>query len=203
MNEQSARLGLVRKKLAKTEGAAAAVKRYVEGAETALQIAQDRKLGKRVFSGFGHAMQAWRRARRDGGVAGAAQRLVTDQAVRDELRSSRRDLERAYARVDAKRHGRRVFTSVAKLTSVAGLGALAAMPQVRERVSALIASTSRSGRQLKDLAKENIRGNDEPRLRSLEDLTKEKLYARAQEAEIPGRSEMSKEELIDALRVKG
>jgi hypothetical protein len=41
------------------------------------------------------------------------------------------------------------------------------------------------------------------RPRSLEDLTKEQLYARAQEAEIPGRSEMSKEELIDALRVKG
>jgi hypothetical protein len=203
MNEQTAKLGRARKKLAKMEGAAAAVKRYLEGTEDALQIAQDRKLGKRLFSAVGHATQAWRRARRDGGLAVAAQRLVTDQAVHDELRSSRRDLERAYARLDARRHGRQVFTSLAKLTSVAGLGSLAAMPQVRERVSALIAAASANGRQLKDRAKENIRGNDEPHLRSLEDLTKEKLYARAQEADIPGRSEMSKEELIDALRVKG
>lgn len=203
MNEQTAKLGRARKKLAKMEGAAAAVKRYLEGTEDALQIAQDRKLGKRLFSAVGHATRAWRRARRDGGLAVAAQRLVTDQAVHDELRSSRRDLERAYARLDARRHGRQVFTSLAKLTSVAGLGSLAAMPQVRERVSALIAAASANGRQLKDRAKENIRGNDEPRLRSLEDLTKEKLYARAQEADIPGRSEMSKEELIDALRVKG
>jgi hypothetical protein len=34
----------------------------------------------------------------------------------------------------------------------------------------------------------------------LEDLTRDELYARAQEAEIPGRSEMSKDELVKALR---
>jgi hypothetical protein len=203
IKEQTAKLGRARKKLAKMEDAAAAVKSYVESAEAALHIAQDRKLGKRLFSAVGHATQAWRRARRDGGLADTAQRLVADQAVHDELRSSVRDLEQAYARLDTKRHGRRIFTSLAKLTSVAGLGSLAAMPQVRERVSALIASASRNSRQLADLATENIRGDDEPRLRSLEDLTKEKLYARAQEADIPGRSEMSKDELIDALRVKG
>jgi DNA end-binding protein Ku len=34
----------------------------------------------------------------------------------------------------------------------------------------------------------------------LEELTKEELYHRAQAADIPGRSEMSKDELIAALR---
>jgi hypothetical protein len=34
----------------------------------------------------------------------------------------------------------------------------------------------------------------------LEDLTKEELYKRAQDADIPGRSEMSKDELVRALQ---
>jgi hypothetical protein len=36
--------------------------------------------------------------------------------------------------------------------------------------------------------------------RSLDDLTKDELYQRAQEADIPGRSEMTKDELVAALR---
>jgi DNA end-binding protein Ku len=35
---------------------------------------------------------------------------------------------------------------------------------------------------------------------ALEELTREELYKRAREADIPGRSSMSKEELITALR---
>jgi hypothetical protein len=34
---------------------------------------------------------------------------------------------------------------------------------------------------------------------ALDDPTKEQLYSRAQEADIPGRSEMSKEELAEAV----
>jgi hypothetical protein len=34
----------------------------------------------------------------------------------------------------------------------------------------------------------------------LDELTKEELYRRAQDADIPGRSEMSKDELVRALR---
>jgi hypothetical protein len=48
----------------------------------------------------------------------------------------------------------------------------------------------------------NQPGREDPSPRTLEDLTKEQLYTRAQQAEIPRRSEMSKEELIDALRAK-
>ncbi|TML43704.1 MAG: hypothetical protein E6G19_11350 [Actinobacteria bacterium] len=45
-------------------------------------------------------------------------------------------------------------------------------------------------------------GSDASRAAALEGLTREELYARAQEADIPGRSEMSKQELVEALRVK-
>ena len=38
------------------------------------------------------------------------------------------------------------------------------------------------------------------RASNLEDMTKDQLYERAQEADIPGRSEMTKGELIEALR---
>ena len=41
---------------------------------------------------------------------------------------------------------------------------------------------------------------NESRASNLEDLTKDELYARAQKADIPGRSEMTKAELIKALR---
>jgi DNA end-binding protein Ku len=33
----------------------------------------------------------------------------------------------------------------------------------------------------------------------LEELSREELYERAQEADVPGRSKMSREELVDAL----
>lgn len=115
---------------------------------------------------------------------------------------ARRDLAKAYARVEAKRGSRRVITSLAGLTSLPGVASLAAVPQVRDRVSALIAGASRSGRHLQDLAMSNGLVQSDPRPNMLEDLTKEKLYARAQKAGIPGRSEMSKEELIEALRAK-
>ena len=38
------------------------------------------------------------------------------------------------------------------------------------------------------------------RTSNLEDMTKDELYERAQKADIPGRSEMTKGELIEALR---
>lgn len=41
---------------------------------------------------------------------------------------------------------------------------------------------------------------DRGRVSNLEDLTKDELYARAQKADIPGRSDMTKDELIKALR---
>src|SRR5689334_15796641 len=135
------KLTKTQKKPERLAAAAAAVRRYVEGAEFALQIAQDKKFGKRLFSGIDHSREAWRHARRGSGIADAARRLAADQAVHAELRKARKDLQRTYARVDAKRHGHRVIQSLAGLTSVAGLASLA-VPQVRERVSALLAKAS-------------------------------------------------------------
>jgi hypothetical protein len=77
-----------------------------------------------------------------------------------------------------------------------------ATPEVRERLSALMATASQNGKHLQGLATERVPGGDDGRPRTLEALTKEELYTRAQEAEIPGRSEMSKEELVAALRAK-
>jgi hypothetical protein len=205
MNEQRARIDRAQRKLEKLSGVAAAVKRVAEGTEAAVDHAQDRKFGKRLFGGIQHGTEAWRRARHGHGLAGAVRRLVTDQAVHAELRSAQRDLAQAYERI-AKRRGHGAITSLAKLTSVAGLASLAATPRVRERVSALIETASRKSpslEEIKDFAADKIPDRNGAPPHSLEDLTKEKLYARAQEADIPGRSEMSKEELIDALRVKG
>jgi hypothetical protein len=68
-----------------------------------------------------------------------------------------------------------------------------AIPQVRSRVAAL-ANAATNQRHLTHLANA---GREHP----LEDLTKEQLYARAQDADIPGRSD-SKDQLIAALRAK-
>ena len=158
------------------------VKNALGASEFALHLAQDKKFRKRLLSAVEHSTEAWRRARHGSGFAGAARRLAADQTLKAELRDARRDLQQAYARLNAKRRGHRL-----RRISLAGLASLAAVPQVRERVSALIATAL---------------GRAEARPRTLEDLTKEALYARAQEADIPGRSEMSKEELVAALRAK-
>jgi|ERR1044071_3418751 len=167
--------------------------------ELALQLAQDKKFRKRMQSALEHGAKAKRRAARPSrDFTDTARRLAADQALRADLRGARSDLEQAYARFNAKKRthrGRRI-------TVVAGLAALAAAPQVRERVSQLTTSASKNRRLqgLANRAKDLGRSNAGPR--TLDDLTKEELYGRAQEADIPGRSEMSKEQLIAALRAR-
>jgi hypothetical protein len=164
--------------------------------ELALQLAQDKRFRKRLRSAAKHGKQAWRHTRRGPGLRAAARRLAVDQELQAELQKARSDLQLAYERLDAKRGGHRKRRVVA----LVGLGSLAAVPQVRERVSDLIASAARNGKDIQNLASANGQDREEPRPNSLDDLTKEELYARAQEAEIAGRSEMSKEELVEALR---
>lgn len=179
----------------------AKVKENALGAsELALQLAQDKKFRKRLISAVEHGTKAKRRARPGGGFADVARRVAADHAIQTELRNARADLQEAYARLDAKRRSNRRR----RITAVAGLASLAAVPQVRQRASALIASASNNGESLRKLAnraRAKAPGG-EGNLRSLEELTKEDLYARAQEADIPGRSEMSKDQLIAALRAK-
>jgi hypothetical protein len=167
--------------------------------ELALQLAQDQEFRKQLNSALEHSREARRRARRGRGIVGAARRLATDQALQEELQHAQRDLQQAFERRNAKRGARRLR----RITALAGLASLAAVPQVRERLSALGATASRHRQQLPGLATETVAGRANERPSTLEALTKEELYARAQEANIPGRSEMSKDELVAALRARG
>jgi hypothetical protein len=172
----------------------ATIKRVKKGAldasELALQLAQDKRFRKRLLSAIRHGSEAGRRRRTEPGLTAAVMRFVSDRAVQSELRSARKDLQRAYARLDKKRRSHRLRN----VALAAGLASVAA-PQVRSRVAALIANATTNHRDLTNLRKAE-------RTHSLEDLTKEQLYTRAQDADIPGRSDMSKDELIAALRAK-
>jgi hypothetical protein len=163
--------------------------------ELAVKLAKDKRFRKRLRSAADHGGEAWHHIRRGPGLVGAAKRLAVDQELQSELRKARTDLQQAYGRLDAKRRSHRLR----RITSLAGLASLAAVPQVRERVSGLIATASKK-RELQNLSTTNGQGSGNSRPRALDDLTKEELYARAQEAEIAGRSEMSKDELVAALR---
>jgi hypothetical protein len=168
----------------------------------ALQLAQDRKFRKRLLSAIEHGSEVGRRTRRGLGLRGAVARLATDQTLLRELRSARSDLQQAYGRLEAKRRSHKLRTFMV----LAALALLAGVPQLRERVAAAIAKASKQRQPLAELGDrtaQSTASDDSPaRPRRLEDLTREELYARAQELDIPGRSEMSKEQLVQALRAR-
>ena len=143
--------------------------------ELALELARDRRFRKRLLSALEHGSAAHRRVPRRPGLAETVQRLASDRALQGELRKARDDLTQAYVRLDAKRSSHRLRTAAL----LAGVASAGAVPVLRKRLS---------------------RPGGGPR--NLEDLTKDELYARAQAAEIPGRSEMSKEQLVSALRAQ-
>jgi len=165
----------------------------------ALELVQDTKFRNRLLSAVGHGIEAGRRTRRDLGSWSVLVRLASDQVLLSELRSARRDLEQAYGRVEAKRptHKKRYV-----LVVVAALAALTGLPQVRAWLAGLLAKGAEIVRSTPKVGSIGIRrsSNESGAPPSLDDLTKEELYARAQEAGIVGRSEMSKEQLIDALQ---
>jgi hypothetical protein len=165
-------------------------------AEFALQLAQDERFRKRLLSGIEHAAKAGRLAKQNLGLMGAVARLTTDQALLRELQSARRDLEQARGRVEKKRAGRKLRNFIL----FGSLVSLAAVPQLRKR---LIEAIREGFRQLRStLAKVSSSTGDRvsPGPRQLEEMTRDELYALAQEADVPGRSEMSKDQLLEALR---
>jgi hypothetical protein len=147
----------------------------VNVSELALELARDRRFKKRLLSALDHGTAARRRVPRRPGIVETVQRLASDRALRGELRKAREDLTQAYARLDTKRRSHRLRTA-AVLAGIASAG----LPVLKRRLS---------------------RPTSAPR--DLDDLTKDELYARAQAAEIPGRSDMSKEQLVAALRARG
>jgi hypothetical protein len=172
----------------------------VSASELATQLAQDKKFRKRLLSAIEHGSEAGRRTRRGLGATGAIRRLATDERLLTELKRARDDLQRAYARAEKTRRSHKLR----KFTLFAALASIAAVPQLRDRVTAALGK-ARYRQPIVDLAKQNLGSESDRRQsppNSLEDLTKEQLYARAQAADIPGRSEMSKEELISALRAR-
>jgi hypothetical protein len=80
-------------------------------------------------------------------------------------------------------------------TVVAGFVATRVAPWVVGRVRPLIEA---GGTRMRRRQAPGSRGDN----RSLEELTKEELYERAQAAEIEGRSTMSKDELVRALKAR-
>jgi|ERR687887_728509 hypothetical protein len=175
-------------------------KSAIDASELARQLAQDQKFRKRLSSAIGHGVKARRRARRELGVAGTIRRLASDERLLRELRSARDDLQQANRRIRRRRRSHKL-RNAALVGSIAGL---AAVPQVRQRVTAVV-SDERVRRDATDRLKKLRSGSGADRAGrsgSLEDLTRDELYARAQEAEIPGRSEMSKDELVEALRAR-
>jgi hypothetical protein len=168
----------------------------------ALRLAQDREFRDRVVSALEHGSAAGRRARQGLGLTGAVVRLASDETLLRELGSLRGDLEQAYERVEARR---RTSHKLRNLLLLAALASLAGSPQVRARASAALATVWEALRRspmLGNLGASSPSTDSRTRPRSLEDLTKEELYERAQQADIPGRSEMSKDQLVEALRAK-
>jgi hypothetical protein len=174
------------------------------GSALAAQLARDRRFRKRMKSALEHGARARRLARRRSGVAGTLSRLAADQALRAELKSTRDELQRAYERLEKKRRRNRRRT----VLLVLGAASLAARRDVRNRVTGSIPGFSGQGESVAEPEAAPTPAVAEPSApetssQPLEDLTKEELYARAQQAKIPGRSEMSKEQLIAALRANG
>jgi hypothetical protein len=173
----------------------------ISASALAVQLAQDPKFRKRLISALQHSSEAGRRTRRELGVTGTARRFAADEALHAELRAARDDLQKAYARVEAKRRG----SPLRKLFLFSVAAAFAGIPQLREAVKTVIARTPQGAEAVRDAANDlaaHVPGRETPRPSSLENLSKEELYARAQEADIPGRSDMSKEQLIAALRAR-
>jgi hypothetical protein len=173
----------------------------VSASELARQLARDKRFRKRLLAALAHTSET-RKKTRGLGLGGAARRVASDEALRAELSRAGHDLRRAYGRLEATRRPRRLRRAFVVL---AGLGSIAALPQVRQRAATALGQVPEQRRKLAPLAERGratrvFRRSSGPR--RLEDLTKEELYARAQEADIPGRSEMSKDELVEALRAR-
>lgn len=166
----------------------------------AVQLAQDKKFRNWLLSAIYHGSAAAQRTRRGLGLRGTLAGLATDETLLRELKSTRRDLEQAYGRLEAKKrtHKLRNLLVLAVLASLA-------VPQVRARLAVVLARASKVRHRLPGVGNSDAHSPSDDsgtRPRSLSDLTKEELYARAQEADIPGRSEMSKEQLVEALRAR-
>jgi hypothetical protein len=157
--------------------------RAASASAVAVQLAQDKKFRKQVISAASHGSAAARRTRRSLGLLGAATRLATDEKLTAELKRAGADLRRAYGRLGARKPKKQSH-KLRNSLMLAAAASLAAVPKIRAAVTSALEKRRTSPR-------------------SLDDLTKEELDERAHRADIPGRTEMTKDELVAALRRQG
>jgi hypothetical protein len=169
----------------------------VNASELALKLAQDRRFRERLISALQHGSNARRCTLR---LASTTAQLASDARIHAELHAARTDLAKAYARLDAKRTGRRLR----KLVLAAAVASLATVPALRRKgwEFATAAPIGGKTRLRQPEHQDEPAGADRAAAAqtALEGLTRDELYSRAQAADIPGRSDMSKDELISALR---
>jgi uncharacterized membrane protein len=97
----------------------------------AAALAKDRKFRKELASALGHGITARRRAKRRIGFTAAVARLSGDPKIRHELRSMRKNFDKAWTRVEKKR-SHKLRNSLLVVVGVGG--AAAAAPLVRKRL---------------------------------------------------------------------
>jgi DNA end-binding protein Ku len=163
--------------------------------DVALQLAQDKRFRKQLLSAAAHSSAAARRTRGGFGLLSALTRLATDEKLANELKSARADLQNAYDRLETKKQGHKLRNAVLLVTAASAAG----VPKVR----AAVISAFTKGAGHRDRLMNAAGRTSTARPHSLDDLTKEELYQRAQEADIAGRSEMTKDQLVAALRGQG
>src|SRR5205085_9214988 len=83
-------------------------KRAGEATELARRLAGDKKFRKQLLSAVKHTDIARGRTRRALGLSGTLRRLATDETLRSELRGARKDLRRAYGRLEQKNRSHRL-----------------------------------------------------------------------------------------------
>jgi hypothetical protein len=181
---------LRRSKIEKVKGHAATA------SEVAVQLAQDKKFRKQLLSAASHGSAAAQRTRRSFGLLSAITRLATDEKLANELQRARADLQHAYGRLETKKQTHKFRNSLLLVAAAA----VAGIPKLRGAARSLLSQTAAQRERLINTDDHETAASAGTRPHSLDDLTKDELYQRAQEADIPGRSEMSKDELVAALR---
>ena len=166
--------------------------------DVALQLARDKKFRKQLLSAASHGSAAAGRTRRGFGLLGAVTRLATDEKLANELKSARADLQAAFDRLETRKRGHKLRNSLL----LVGAASVAGVPRIREAVASVFTKTATHRERLLNTddrtSTESPGGGTRPH--SLDDLNKDELYERAQEADIPDRSDMTKDQLVAALR---
>jgi uncharacterized membrane protein len=108
--------------------------------ELGTSLAKDKKFRKELVSAVSHGTLARRRAARRIGFLAAVSRLASDPKVTRELRHMKKNIDRAWSRVEKKRSHKLRNT----LLVVAGVGgaAVAVVPQVRRWVTGQISGST-------------------------------------------------------------